>query len=1133
MPSLFGFIHRRLFLIFSIGLFFSYNSTALNYFWIGNGGNWSSLAHWATTSGGNILHTNLPTATDDVFFDVNSFSSSGQVVTLNQTSITAHNIDFSGSLNNPSFNGPSTAVLKIYGSLTLIPSMTLGLTGSIQFLSTTTGKTIMTAGKNLPSITFNGAGGEWTFLDSVNSTFVSLQAGVLNTNNQTINSDFFVLQGALTRHLNMSASIFNLSANQPWFTSTTGLTLNCGTSVINCSGANAQFSGGGYIYNDISFTDPTGNAVIRGTQFHDVNFAGNGTINGPCNFHDVTFQADGAVGPYSQDMYRCTFHDLNFKEGHTYRLGFLTINGNLHANGSCLKLISIRPVANSNTSYITFANPVHLSYVDLRSTVPIGTGPFIIDHSLPFCCNGAWTYQNTPANMYWIGNGGNWNDPDHWSYTSGGLPAGCFPFQDNNVFFDANSFSMPGQSVTIDSNAYCMDMDWTGVTSSPTLTMPAQTGIYIFGSLTFNPVMNITQANGLHPAWLNLDARTPGKTVTTHGKQLGYIGFGGWGDGGEWTLQDSLTTNFQLNLYYGTLNTNNQVINAESVRLWGGTLNMSASIFNISGKYAAWQIWTSPAIHINCGTSIINMTNDTAAVLNSSLSATTAYTLYDVNFMGTKEGAIGGYPLSCHNVVFNGNGSIGQSYTSQPCTYNDVIFHKDGYIGGPNTFHNLDFSSGHIYKFQSGKTQTIANRWKLPGICTGNISLEADIAGTFASINKVTDSVRGNYLNIKDIHTGGGASFKAYNSINQGGNTGWNFINTGPLLQNPGPVNGPSTVCGGSTGIIFYLSPVAGAFSYQWTVPPGANIISGQGDTLIVVDFGNATSGNVQVQSSNGCNLSSAASSLPVTIIPSLTPAVSLVATPGTFVCPATPVSFTASTSGIGSAVINYEFKINGTTVQNSSAPTLTTFIMNGDLVKCIISLSGGSCTTSTTATSNEITMSTSPDAQPVLVNAGNDVGIIAGQSIQLNASADNGTYLWSPPTGLGSVNILNPIASPVVTTEYTLTVTTTSGCSASDNIKVNVKQPDCSIEPMNAFSPNGDGINDKWIVFKGACYHDIAVSIYNRYGSPVYQSKNYHNDWVGIFNGKQLPDGTYYAVIVYNKNGKATIIKTDVSILR
>lgn len=1113
---------KRFFIIFSISLFYFHNSIASDYYWIGNGGNWNDLSHWATTSGGTTLHTQLPGATDDVFFDANSFTISGQAVNFNQPSMTAHHINCTGVLNNPSWDGAFPNVLQIYGSLTLVSDMTMNFTGQVEFLSTTSGQTITSAGKNFAGIVFYSTSGEWTLLDSLNCTgWLQLAAGSFNTNHKTVNAETFYSSGSLTRELNMGASVFNLSGTQACGGTATGFTLNSGTSVINCTNTNAQISAIGTFY-DVNFTNITGTGTISGGNYHDVVFAGNGNINGQSSIHNANFNGDGSIT-------QCTINDLNFTEGHNYYIGGITVNGNLHAIGSCLKLISIRPFANYNTGYITFANPIHLSYVDLRNIIPGGAGPFTIDHSLPYCCNVGWTYVNTPANMYWIGNGGNWNDPSHWSYISGGPSAGCFPFQDDNVFFDANSFSLPGQTVTIDSNSYCRDMDWTGVNNTPALLIPSQIRLSIFGSVNLHVSMNVNNAG-----WMQICSKTPGKTVTTHGQVLGFVIFGGWGGAGEWTLQDTFTTNNLLQHNGGILNTNNQTINAESFQISNGTLNMGSSVFNISGSIGSWEIITNSSIHINSGTSVINFTNDTASIRNNSLFATTGYTLFDVNFMGTGAGYIGGYPLNFHNVVFNGDAFLRHT-TAQSCTFNDVAFHKNGEIKSRNIFHDINFTAGYTYKFESGQTQTITNRWNLPGNCSDSITIQTTTPGTFASIIKVADSVQGNYLKVRDIHVGGGATFKAYNSIDEGGNAGWNFTSTPPVLGNPGPITGSTAVCEGSTGIAFHLSPVQGAFSYQWTVPAGATIVSGQGDTLIFVDFGTASSGNIQVQASNGCNFSNNASNFPVTILPGLTPAVNLTSSQGTLVCPAAIVSFNASVSGIGNGVVNYEFKKNGVTVQSNDSPVYTSSIENGDIISCFISVSGPLCYVSTTAVSNDIIMQISTNAEVVNVNAGGDVSIVPGQTIQLNANADNGTYLWSPATGLNSASILNPIASPTVTTEYTLTVTTSSGCSASDKLIVDVNAiiPDCEIETQNAFTPNGDGINDRWIVYKGNCIYYPDVTVFNRYGNLVYQSKHYQNNWEGNYKGKPLPDGTYYAVIMYTINGKIIVKKTDVSILR
>jgi len=70
--------------------------------------------------------------------------------------------------------------------------------------------------------------------------------------------------------------------------------------------------------------------------------------------------------------------------------------------------------------------------------------------------------------------------------------------------------------------------------------------------------------------------------------------------------------------------------------------------------------------------------------------------------------------------------------------------------------------------------------------------------------------------------------------------------------------------------------------------------------------------------------------------------------------------------------------------------------------------------------------------------NAGSDAAICIGNSTQLSAGGGI-TYLWSPSTGLSATDISNPMANPTSTTTYTVTVTNSQGCSATDNVTVTV----------------------------------------------------------------------------------------------
>lgn len=164
-------------------------------------------------------------------------------------------------------------------------------------------------------------------------------------------------------------------------------------------------------------------------------------------------------------------------------------------------------------------------------------------------------------------------------------------------------------------------------------------------------------------------------------------------------------------------------------------------------------------------------------------------------------------------------------------------------------------------------------------------------------------------------------------------------------------------------------------------------------------------------------------------------------------------------------------------------------------------------------------------------VNAGPDQTIIQGDEIKLPGTVSGGTVNWVPDSGLSATDIAQPTAKPFATTTYQLTAVL-NGCMASDETTITVV-PYC-IKPMAAFSPNSDGINDRWLVTDGSCLQKAKVEVFNRYGAPVYRNDNYNNDWNGTYSGKPLPDGTYYYIITYRLiNGKTVSTKGNVTILR
>lgn len=228
-----------------------------------------------------------------------------------------------------------------------------------------------------------------------------------------------------------------------------------------------------------------------------------------------------------------------------------------------------------------------------------------------------------------------------------------------------------------------------------------------------------------------------------------------------------------------------------------------------------------------------------------------------------------------------------------------------------------------------------------------------------------------------------------------------------------------------------------------------------------------------------------------------------------------------------GSFSSNYKYSLNSSPLQSVG---MFTGLTPGTYQLHIEDMAGAHCPKDTTITVNE-------PANQISVDAGLPKTIMVGDQIQLNGSANGATsILWtSTPVSasLSSNTILNPIASPIVTTTYKLTVTNVTGCSESDEVVITVL-PRC-IKVRDAFSPNGDGINDKWKIYEDrGCLSKVSVKVYNRNGSLVYESPDYFNDWDGTYKGKPVPDATYYAVINFNLvYGKKITTKTDLTILR
>lgn len=180
----------------------------------------------------------------------------------------------------------------------------------------------------------------------------------------------------------------------------------------------------------------------------------------------------------------------------------------------------------------------------------------------------------------------------------------------------------------------------------------------------------------------------------------------------------------------------------------------------------------------------------------------------------------------------------------------------------------------------------------------------------------------------------------------------------------------------------------------------------------------------------------------------------------------------------------------------------------------------------------------TEPD--PISITASPDVAITFGLSTELTASSSTTDLIgvnWAPDGGvLGCED--DPCfiytVSPSVTTTYFVSITDANGCFAIDTIVVTVIYSNEVLVP-NAFSPNGDNIND---LFQGIAFNlsSYYMAIYNRWGQLVYETTNadYFAGWDGTFEGAEQEMGTYvYVIDASFNNGEDFTTKGSFQLIR
>lgn len=239
-------------------------------------------------------------------------------------------------------------------------------------------------------------------------------------------------------------------------------------------------------------------------------------------------------------------------------------------------------------------------------------------------------------------------------------------------------------------------------------------------------------------------------------------------------------------------------------------------------------------------------------------------------------------------------------------------------------------------------------------------------------------------------------------------------------------------------------------------------------------------------------------------------------------VCKDQAVNFSAT----GSADINQWSWNFGNGTGSNVPPFSRTYNNTGNFTISLNVQNAGGC--KTTVATQQIIVAAKPD-----IDAGADIYLRPGESKRIEANISNPAaydFLWTPATALSANNILNPVTSATSNQLYKITATDKMvGCQATDSVWVKIAS---TIYIPNAFTPNNDGRNDVWRIPALDAYPNSVVSVFNRYGQKIFETKSNNRPWDGIYKGAAQPMGSYIYIIQPGDPGMEAL-KGTVTIIR
>lgn len=734
------------------------------FYWVGGSGSWNDPAftNWSKTSGMTDManrHSRLPGPDDEVIFDLESFTGSGQTVVLpigvaNCKDFTWTNIT---TANSPTLHFPANSTLNVYGTFSLDKDVQITyvtLSSALIVMKGTDEDSVLGvfgAGVEIPNIEFNAVDGRWAVTRSTTSPDTLKVAGTLKITEGNISSN----NDGFTRFIKTSIFVFdgeNASANlsNMDITATSRFLVSNTSLIINQDLGNLSIIKTPWFDIDASNTFDfgalvlTGNNPILDASSQSIDFKGNVTLDGK-----ITSTILGSH-TFSANLTLAQSGSINKLEAG--KIQTFSNGSNIEGTGAnCSNYFTLISTIDGSAASVSkpLGDPIDLQRFYIQDIHAEQAGQFTASLSINLGNNDLWTFVEASSNnYYWVGGTGNWSNGDNWQIEEGST--GCLPTAGDNVFFDENSFDEENQVVTVDLPAiYFNNMTWTDPKQTgnnfnfPVWSIPSA-DVYVGGSLELAPTMSVNSFGTIH-----FVAESGNQTITAAdddgmGFDLNNVIFEG---GGIWTLGGALLTSQSILFEDGTFDTStsNYDVNAATISIDGNSTNLVLNDSKITTTtFEILSIGT-----INAGTS--NILTQNFDITPSGLA------FYEVLLRGD-EGVLRGPDLSFRDVILS----------------NEV---KSTVYGSHSYSNLLQFDKpGMIVEFEAGTTQEIGDLESLGQNCGDQlIYVRTTQSGSAVNFVSTGGNISVSYLALQDNVGSPEMAFTASRSQNLGNTSGWDF----------------------------------------------------------------------------------------------------------------------------------------------------------------------------------------------------------------------------------------------------------------------------------------------------------------------------------------------------------------------